>query len=128
MREWKWGSGFEMIWRALLLVLACVLCGVSYGELVGEKSEIANVNMNKEVQDLGQFAVEERNQSMKEMAFAKPELTFVEVLEAQKQVVSVTKYYLKISTNKSGGSKTYDSVVVVKPSSKQLLNFTASPP
>ncbi|KAL9325366.1 hypothetical protein ACSQ67_006011 [Phaseolus vulgaris] len=113
---------------ALLLVLACVLCGVPYGELVGEKTEIANVKMNKEVQDLGRFAVEDSNRIMKEMASAKPELTFVEVLEAQKQVVSGTKYYLKILVNENGGrnSITYNSVVVVKGSSKELQILTVS--
>ncbi|ESW25803.1 hypothetical protein PHAVU_003G066500 [Phaseolus vulgaris] len=113
---------------ALLLVLACVLCGVPYGELVGEKTKIANVKMNKEVQDVGRFAVEDSNRIMKEMASAKPELTFVEVLEAQKQVVSGTKYYLKILVNENGGrnSITYNSVVVVKGSSKELQILTVS--
>ncbi|KAK7348602.1 hypothetical protein VNO80_23164 [Phaseolus coccineus] len=119
---------------ALLLVLACVLCGVSHGGLAGGKTEIADVKMNKDVQDLGRFSVEEHNRRVREERGeeAEEEVTFVEVVEAQQQVVSGIKYYLKISANQSGGrdSRTFHSVVVVKPwlRSSQLLNFTPSPP
>ncbi|ESW25798.1 hypothetical protein PHAVU_003G066000 [Phaseolus vulgaris] len=94
----------------------------------GEKTEIANVKMNKEVQDLGRFAVDERNRNVKEKAFARPIVAFVQVLEAQKQEVSGTKYYLKIATNQNEArdSVIYDSVVVVKGSSKELQIFTVS--
>jgi len=118
---------------ALLAVLACLLCEVSHAGLAGSKTEIADVKMNKEVQDLGRFSVEEHNRRVKEKrgAEAEEEVVFEEVVEAQQQVVSGTKYYLKISAMQSGGgrSRTFDSVVVVKPwlRSTQLLNFTPSP-
>ncbi|XP_068504310.1 cysteine proteinase inhibitor 10-like [Phaseolus vulgaris] len=113
---------------ALLLVLACVLCGIPYGELVGEKTVIADAKTNQEVQDLGRFAVDERNRKLKESGAMRPVVAFVTVLEAQKQVVSGTKYYLKISTNQNEARESviYDSVVVVKGSSKELQIFTVS--
>jgi len=56
------------------------------------------------------------------------EVTFEEVVEAQSQVVSGIKYYMKISATQGGDggdSRIFESVVVVKPwlRSKQLLNF-----
>ncbi|KAK7319013.1 hypothetical protein RJT34_03722 [Clitoria ternatea] len=108
----------------ILTILASVVCTASYGGLVGGKTVIAEVKKNKEVQELGRFAVEEYNRNVKE-----EEVKFVEVVEAEQQVVSGIKYYMKISATESDGdSRMFDSVVVVKPwlPSKQLLNFAPS--
>ncbi|CAJ1938773.1 unnamed protein product [Sphenostylis stenocarpa] len=121
---------------ALLVLLACVLCAVSHGGSVGGKTEIADVKTNKDVQDLGRFSVEEHNRKVREergeAAAVAEKVEFVEVVEAQQQVVSGIKYYLKISATQSdgGNSRIFDSVVVVKPwfRSKQLLNFDPSTP
>ncbi|KAI3733723.1 hypothetical protein L6452_13176 [Arctium lappa] len=58
------------------------------------------------------------------------DLKFLKVVEAETQVVSGIKYYLKIeAVSKSGVSKVFDAEEVVKPwmNSKQLLNFKRSP-
>lgn len=59
------------------------------------------------------------------------DLRFYQVLEAEKQVVSGMKYYLKIEafSKTSGEPKVFEAVVVVKPwlRSKQLLKFAPSP-
>ncbi|TKY59925.1 Cysteine proteinase inhibitor 10 [Spatholobus suberectus] len=114
---------------AILTIFASVACTASYGGLVGGKTEIADVKTNKEVQDLGRFSVEEHNRRLTQSQKEEEVLTFVEVVEAQQQVVSGIKYYMKISATQSGGdSRMFDSVVVVKPwlRSKQLLNFAPS--
>ncbi|RDX67813.1 Cysteine proteinase inhibitor 2, partial [Mucuna pruriens] len=110
---------------AVVTIFACV---AAYEGSVGGRKEIGDVKTNKEVQELGRFAVEEYN--IRLMQRRKEEgLTFVEVMEAQKQVVSGIKYYMKIAVTQSGGdSRMFDSVVVVKPwlRSKELLNFAPS--
>ncbi|XP_020204069.1 cysteine proteinase inhibitor 10 [Cajanus cajan] len=110
---------------ALTLAILVIFATVAYGGLVGGRTEIAGVKTNKAVQELGRFSVEEHNRRLKD----EEEVKFVEVVEAQQQVVSGIKYYLKISaTQADGGSRMFDSVVVVKPwlRSKQLLNFAPS--
>ncbi|CAL0306340.1 unnamed protein product [Lupinus luteus] len=111
----------------LLVTLLCLLCAVSYGRLVGGRSEVANVKSNEEVQELGRFSVEEYNRRLKLRA-AEEEVKFMEVVEAEEQVVAGIKYYLKILTVQNGASRMFESVVVVKPwlKSKQLLNFAPS--
>lgn len=111
---------------AILFVLF-VMAYRSAGAMVGGRTEVTDVKTNKEVQDLGKFSVEEYNRSLKHGGNG-GELTFVEVVEAQRQVVSGIKYYLKISATEKGVSKVFESVVVVKPwdHSKQLLNFGPS--
>ncbi|OIW19156.1 hypothetical protein TanjilG_21012 [Lupinus angustifolius] len=111
----------------LLVTLLCLLCTASYGRLVGGRKEVANVQSNEEVQELGRFSVEEYNRSLKLRA-AEEEVKFMEVVEAEEQVVSGIKYYLKILTLQNGASRMFESVVVVKPwlKSKQLLNFAPS--
>lgn len=110
--------------------------------MVGARSEIKDLKTNKEIQDLGRFSVEEFNWNILEAApgplrgggirlgggAARP-LVFLEVVEAQRQVVAGIKYYLKVATMQDGLSRTFDAVVVVKPwlHSKQLLNFGPSP-
>jgi len=114
---------------ATVTMLACVVCGAAEGTLIGVKTEITDVKSNKEVQDLGHFSVEEHNRMLRQALKGMAEETkFVEVVEAQKQVVSGTKYYLKISATQSGRSVMFDSVVVVQPglASKDLLSFAPS--
>ncbi|KAK7247029.1 hypothetical protein RIF29_41905 [Crotalaria pallida] len=116
----------------LVVVTACVISTASYARIVGGRTEIANVKTNDEVQELGRFSVEEYNRSLKlrRPAEAEEEVKFVEVVEAESQVVSGIKYYLRIltTTRSSGDNRIYESVVVVKPwlRSKQLLNFAPS--
>ncbi|KAJ8437086.1 hypothetical protein Cgig2_016440 [Carnegiea gigantea] len=110
--------------------------------LVGGRTEIKDVTKNKEVQDLGRFSVEEYNRSLMEDMPPSPlrrvvgddggptgHLMFLEVVEAQRQVVAGLKYYLKVAAVQDGVPKTFDAVVVVKPweaQSKKLLNFGPS--
>ncbi|XP_062105094.1 cysteine proteinase inhibitor B [Humulus lupulus] len=107
------------------------------GQMVGGRTDIEDVKTNKEVQELGQFSVEEHNRSLIRTLSRRAgnggavgELKFSEVVEAQKQVVSGIKYYLKVSAvAKSGEQRVFDSVVVVKPwmqNSRELLNFAPS--
>lgn len=121
----------------MILMAACIGCSTaSYRpRMVGGKTEIANVRTNEEVQELGRFAVEEFNRSVKVRKEGEGDLRFVEVVEAQQQVVSGIKYYLKIwvrQTKNDGAqsedSAMFDSVVLVKPwlSSKHLLHFAPS--
>ncbi|KAK7306410.1 hypothetical protein VNO77_44349 [Canavalia gladiata] len=115
----------------ILVTLLSVLSSASCARLIGGKTEIAEVRRNREVQELGRFAVEEYNRGLKlwgnfDEDDRKEELKFGEVVEAQQQVVSGIKYYLKISaTTCNGVDGMFSSVVVVKPwlHSKQLLRF-----
>ncbi|KAJ0035681.1 cysteine proteinase inhibitor B-like [Pistacia vera] len=115
--------------RALIfsVVLVCIIVSVTaYEGFVGGKREVKDVKRNKEVQDLGRFSVEEFN---RQGINGYGDLVFSEVVEAQKQVVSGFKYYLKIeATTHRGDRKVFDSVVVIKPwlRSKELLNFAPS--
>ncbi|KAK7359343.1 hypothetical protein VNO77_01298 [Canavalia gladiata] len=114
---------------AVLMISASVVCMASYGGLIGGKTEIADVETNEEVQELGRFSVEEYNRKLRLWRTAEEELKFVEVVEAQQQVVSGIKYYMKIVAKQNGGDpRMFDSVVVVKPwlCSKELLNFAPS--
>ncbi|KAF1867882.1 hypothetical protein Lal_00012778 [Lupinus albus] len=117
----------RVVTLTVLVTLLCLLCTVSYGRLVGGRKAVANVKSNEEVQELGRFSVEEYNRSLKLLA-AEEEVKFVEVVEAEEQVVSGIKYYLKILTVQNGASRMFESVVVVKAwlNSKQLLNFAPS--
>ena len=104
------------------------------GHIVGGRSEIKDVKTNEEVQELGRFSVEEYNRSLisggRGAGNGLGELRFAEVVEAEKQVVSGIKYYLKVTAvAKTGEQRIFDSVVVVKPwlhNSKELLNFAPS--
>ncbi|KAK6266116.1 hypothetical protein QUC31_016953 [Theobroma cacao] len=120
-----------IILLSLLSVITLSFRAVNgYGTLVGGKTEINDVKTNKEVQELGRFSVEEFNRSRGGLrSNGGTELVFSQVVEAQKQVVSGIKYYLKIEAMQSGLTRTFESVVVVKPweDSKELLNFSPSP-
>lgn len=98
---------------------------ISWGKNDGQGRET-----NKELQDLGKYCVEEYNRKLQHTARITKLMTFSQVVEAEKQVVSGIKYYLKISaTTYSGAPKLFDAVVVVKPwvDTKELLNFAPSP-
>jgi cystatin-C len=102
---------------------------ISPGRKVGGRSEVKNVEANKEVQELGQFAVREYNRQLGENHTASEKLlSFSQVTEAQRQVVSGLKYYMRIVTHeksKGHGKRVFDAVVVVKPwlSSRLLVSF-----
>ncbi|XP_061338690.1 cysteine proteinase inhibitor 4-like [Gastrolobium bilobum] len=116
----------------ILVTLLSLLSTPSCGRMVGEKTEIADVRTNREVQDLGRFAVEEHNRGLRlwrnNVDDGGEQLKFAEVVEAQQQVVSGMKYYLKISATHNGVHRMFTSVVLVKPwlHSKKLLNFASS--
>ncbi|KAA0057620.1 cysteine proteinase inhibitor B [Cucumis melo var. makuwa] len=86
--------------------------------------EIKDVKRNEEVQRLGRFSVEEYNRRMG----GGGEVKFTAVVAADRQVVSGTKYYLRILGIQNGERKIFDSVVIVKPwiGSKRLLDFSPS--
>ncbi|XP_012078437.2 cysteine proteinase inhibitor B [Jatropha curcas] len=115
----------------LLLLLASAFLFVSlangYRGMVGGRTEVKDVETNQEVQDLGKFSVEEFNEQIHRHGNGGEELIFSEVVEAQRQVVSGIKYYLKIeaATKVNGEMKVFDSVVVVKAwlESKELISF-----
>ncbi|KAL9232741.1 hypothetical protein vseg_007812 [Gypsophila vaccaria] len=96
--------------------------------------EVKDVKNNKEVQELGKFSVQEYNNNLldnpiRDVVGRAGPLRFIEVVEAQRQVVAGLKYYLKVvamQSHDSGPRKTtFDAVVVVKPwvESKQLVHF-----
>ncbi|CAA6668191.1 unnamed protein product [Spirodela intermedia] len=105
----------------IVLLTLCTASALSSG-----RTEIWNVKENKEVQELGRYAVRERNRRA-----GGDELVFLCVVRAQSQVVSGFKYFLRIATTASGGqavrrrSRCFDAVVLVKPwlGSRELLHF-----
>ncbi|KAK7387599.1 hypothetical protein VNO78_28512 [Psophocarpus tetragonolobus] len=112
---------------------ASACASASCARMVGGRTEIGDVRTNKEVQELGKFAVEEYNRGLKlyneNIGIGREKLKFSEVVEAQQQVVSGIKYYLKISATHRGLHRMFNSVVLVKPwlHSKQLLHFAPAP-
>ncbi|KAF5199897.1 Cysteine proteinase inhibitor [Thalictrum thalictroides] len=98
--------------------------GLGGGKL-GGRTEIIDLKTNKEVQDLGKYSVDEYSLQHKGELGVKGILNFVEVKEAQMQVVSGIKYYLKVNVIQNGMSKIFDAVVVVRPwdRSKELVQF-----
>ncbi|XP_022871750.1 cysteine proteinase inhibitor B-like [Olea europaea var. sylvestris] len=124
-------ASFFLIPLFLLFILALFSTRAATIEgLVGGRTMVKDVKTNKELQDLGKYCVEEYNRKQQHTARITKLLTFPQVVEAEKQVVSGIKYYLKISaTTYSGALKLFDAVVVVKPwvDTKELLNFAPSP-
>lgn len=117
---------FSLLFVIALMSSFTVVNG--FGTMVGEKMKIKSVNINKEVQELGKFAVHEYNRNQRRSKSNRgTKLVFSQVLEAQTQVVSRIMYELKIETTQNGLPKTYDAVVMKKPwdpSSKKLISFT----
>ncbi|PIN16344.1 hypothetical protein CDL12_11007 [Handroanthus impetiginosus] len=124
---------FLLFLLPLLLTPLISTPATAVGGKVGGRRVVKNVKSNKEVQDLGRYCFQEynRQQKINGSVSAAKLLVFSEVVEAETQVVSGIKYYLKISaaTRRGGRAKIFDAVVVVKPwmHSKELLNFTPSP-
>ncbi|KAI3496926.1 hypothetical protein L1887_39304 [Cichorium endivia] len=93
--------------------------------------KVTNVKSNKELQELGRYSVEEYNR-LQQISSGKNDgdLKFSEMVEAEKQVVSGMKYYLKIEafSRTSEDPKVFEVVVVVKLwlHSKQLQSFAPS--
>lgn len=104
------------------------------GRMVGARTEVQDVETNKEVQDLGLFSVDEYNRRLA-LRGARL-LTFSRVAAAQRQVVSGIKYYLQVvaavkGTGEEGQQhRTFDAVVIVKPwlSSRSLVSFAPRRP
>ncbi|CAL9095932.1 unnamed protein product [Musa textilis] len=125
--------------RCLLLLgllfsaLMVSTCSAYSGRMVGARTEVQDVETNKEVQDLGLFSVDEYNRrlALRGVRF----LTFSRVAAAQRQVVSGIKYYLQVvatvdGTGEEGQRRTFDAVVIVKPwlSSRSLVSFAPRRP
>ncbi|XP_057499398.1 cysteine proteinase inhibitor B-like [Actinidia eriantha] len=108
----------------MAVVLAAVVCySTAVGGMVGGRTKVKDVKSNEEVQGLGKYSVEQYNRQKKSND---GDLRFEAVLEAEKQVISGIKYYLKISAaSRDGVPNTFHAVVVVKPwaHSKELLHF-----
>ncbi|WMV56704.1 hypothetical protein MTR67_050089 [Solanum verrucosum] len=101
------------------------------GRKVGGRTPIKDVKTNKKIQELGKYCVEEYNHSLRKYNQLMQNdniefLNFVEVLEAETQVVSGIKYYLKISTFTLGIVKVYDAELVIKSweKKKELIHFS----
>ncbi|XP_047322558.1 cysteine proteinase inhibitor B-like [Impatiens glandulifera] len=118
------------------LLAICLLSHYSeaFGGLLGGRTKLKNLKTDKEIQDLGRYAVERYNTQKgiyikNGSTSTEDHLKFQEVVEAEKQVVSGIKYYLKITAvTKSGTTNTFNAVLMVTPwkNSKQLLRFTPS--
>ncbi|GMI64367.1 hypothetical protein HRI_000106000 [Hibiscus trionum] len=116
----------------LSLLLLITVSSFTVVEALGGRTPINDVKNNKEVQELGRFSVEEYNRRrqgrLRHNGGGTVALVFSQVVEAEKQVVSGIKYFLKINAMQGGLTKTFESVVLVKPwvKSKDLLNFSPS--
>lgn len=117
----------------LLLVAVFLHHAAATGRKVCGRVQVKNVEDNKDVQELGRYCVREYNRRKANgsiTTYAAAALEFSRVVEAETQVVSGIKYYLKISAACGGVPKTFEAVVVVKPwlHSKDLLDFAPSQP
>ncbi|KAI3743139.1 hypothetical protein L1987_60842 [Smallanthus sonchifolius] len=113
------------------IVILILISTVVANGMLGGRTEVADVKANKEIQDIGRYSVEEYNRLRRSRAAnSDGGLRFVQVVEAEKQVVSGMKYYLKIEafSKTSGDPEVFEAVVVVKPwlRSKQLIKFAPS--
>lgn len=117
------------------LAIASPATGLGAPVIVGGRTKVANVENDKEIQDLGKFSVSQYNELQHQKGNGgdrgrSGDLKFVKVVAAETQVVSGIKYYLKIVAAVSGGKKktTFDAEVVVQAwkKSKQLLSFAPS--
>ncbi|KFK31166.1 hypothetical protein AALP_AA6G077400 [Arabis alpina] len=121
------------------LVIAVVTSPANASRL-GGKSDVANVQANREIQELGRYCVEQFNlREQREQGNIESisktvtnTLKFSRVVSAQKQVVAGMKYFLRIEVTQPDGSRRmFDSVVVIQPwlHYKRVIGFTpvASP-
>ncbi|CAL5034848.1 unnamed protein product [Urochloa decumbens] len=123
----------------LLSLLVVATAAADATAVVGGRRDIKDVGSNKEVQSLGQFAVDEHNRLLRLNGGVGTSsdpvtvlLSFRAVAAAQVQVVAGEAYYLKIIAREhggDGGDRPFDAVVVVKAwlKSKELVSFTPSP-
>ncbi|KAG2327704.1 hypothetical protein Bca4012_036723 [Brassica carinata] len=127
----------------LVFMVIAVVTPSAKSAVLGGKSDVGNVRINMEIQELGrycvkQFNLQEQSQQSNAASIARTDanvlspLKFSRVVSAQKQVVAGIKYYLRIEvTQPDGRSRMFDSVIVIQPwlFSKKLLEFTpvASP-
>ncbi|XP_031096123.1 cysteine proteinase inhibitor B-like [Ipomoea triloba] len=126
------------LWAVVIMVCSLISSMTTQVEalgrrgVVGGRTEIEGVKSNQEVQDLGKYCVDQYNVNINNVNNGHGDLMlrFSEVLEAERQVVSGIKYYLKISAVavSTGLPHTFDAQVVVKPwlHSKHLLSFAPS--
>ncbi|GMI96087.1 PHYTOCYSTATIN 2 [Hibiscus trionum] len=97
---------------ALLLVLAALFA------IVEGREPVTDATADTGVQELGKFAVEEYNKKKQQ------KVEFSKVVQAAKQKDSGTKYFLRIEGSNKGEMKTFNAVVLVKPSDeKEMLSF-----
>lgn len=118
-----------LLLQALLLSAFRVSAGC--GRMVGCRTDVGDVETNKEVQELGLFSVHEYNRRVvlgNHGDVVRRPLVFSRVVAAQRQVVSGIKYFLRMEAGEEGRRRvrTFDAVVVVKPwlSSRTLLSFS----
>ncbi|KAK1272160.1 Cysteine proteinase inhibitor 10 [Acorus gramineus] len=92
------------------------------GGLFGERTDVKDVKHKKEIQDLGRFSVTEYNANLAGRGLR---VSFVEVVAAQRQVVSGFMYYLTVVATEGSVSKRFQAVVVLEASlkSKELVSF-----
>ncbi|KAK1669194.1 hypothetical protein QYE76_057353 [Lolium multiflorum] len=93
------------------------------GRKVGARTEVRDVEENREVQELGRYSVAEHNRRQREEeGDVRGRLEFHRVVSAQRQVVAGIKYYLRVA---AADDRVFDAVVVVKPwlQSRALLRF-----
>lgn len=116
--------------QALTLSLSAFRVSAGYGRMVGCRTDVGDVETNKEVQELGLFSVHEYNRRvvLVNHSDARRPLVFSRVVAAQRQVVSGIKYFLRVEAGEEGRRRvrTFDAVVVIKPwlSSRTLLSFS----
>ncbi|XP_031477424.1 cysteine proteinase inhibitor 4-like [Nymphaea colorata] len=115
-------SFFVLFCLSFALVVPSSLCVARPATWTGGITEVPRIDTNVEVQELGRFSVEEHNR--REHAH----LSFQRVVEAQRQVVSGVKYYLRIEAEEGGAPRLFNAAVVVKAwlRSVELVSFESS--
>ncbi|KAG8054228.1 hypothetical protein GUJ93_ZPchr0001g31250 [Zizania palustris] len=105
------------------------------GRKVGGRTDVRDVEGDREVQELGRFSVEEYNRYRQECCGDGVRLEFGRVVAAQRQVVSGLKYYLRVAATEEGAEnggnpRVFDAIVVIKPwlESRTLVRFAPAAP
>lgn len=98
--------------------------GGGRGRKVGGRTDVEDVEGNREVQELGLFCVVEHNRRGGSATRGRG-LVFSRVVAAQTQVVSGIKYYLRIAAQEADDELVFDAVVVVKAwvPSREMVSF-----